>query len=282
MILPTRIGLTRRGKPFFLVANRAMLPHQFLKRIFVTWNWRLVRSSSQYYHLKIGRYTIKLHPEYFHIIFGEWAEWKKYHLPPFSLKGATVLDIGAGCGETALFYFIHGVERVICVEPNPDLARVISENLCSNKWNAEVQARSFDTEMLNLDFDFMKMDCEGCEVRLLGADTLPSCVMEVHDEHILHALTSKFGLRVANSNTVGKNSGNNDFERRQFRMYYLGWRFTRVREKFRKTTGLRRFFYAIILVILEMHPDFASVYRARWGRVWETYYFPDKGTGEKT
>src|SRR5437899_8752261 len=68
MILPTRIGLTKRGKLFLLVADRAILPHQFLKRMFVTWNWRLVRSSSQYYDLKIGRYTIKLHPEYFHII----------------------------------------------------------------------------------------------------------------------------------------------------------------------------------------------------------------------
>jgi hypothetical protein len=59
-------------------------------------------------------------------------------------------------------------------------------------------------------------------------------------------------------------------------MYYLGWRFTRVREKFRKTNGLRRLYYAIILVILELHPDFANVYRARWGRVWEAYYFPGK------
>ncbi|TMI25776.1 hypothetical protein E6H19_02380 [Candidatus Bathyarchaeota archaeon] len=280
MILPTRIGLTRRGKLFLLVADRAILPHQFLKRMFVTWNWRLVRSSSQYYDLKIGRYTIKLHPEYFHIIFGEWGEWKKYHLPPFALKGATVLDIGAGCGETALFYFFHGVERVICVEPNPDLASIISENLGSNKWNAEVHARSFDTEMLNLDFDFMKMDCEGCETQLLSADTLPACVMEVHDRHVLHALMNKFGLRVANSKAGGKNARSNDFERRQFRMYYLGWRFTRAREKFRETKGLRRLYYAIILVILELHPDFVNVYRARWGRVWEAYYFPDKTDGK--
>jgi Met-10+ like-protein len=268
--------LTRSGKPYLLVANRPILPHQFLKRMFATRNWRLIQANSKYYHLKIGRHTIKLLPEYFHIIYGEWDEWKKYHLPPFSLKEATVLDVGAGCGETALFYFIHGVERVICVESNPDLAKIIVENLHSNNWNATVQARSFDTEMLNLDFDFMKMDCEGCETQLLSVDTLPACVMEVHDRHVLHTLTSKFGLRVANAETVGKNSPNDDFERRQFRMYYLGWRFTRVREKFRKAKGLRRLYYAIVLVILELHPDFANVYRARWGRVWETYYFPNK------
>jgi hypothetical protein len=273
MIPPTGFGLSERGIPFLVVAGRPIFPHQFVKRMFVTWNWRL-SSRHPYYHLKINGYGIKLYPEYFHIIFGEWLDWKRTHLPPFSLKGATVLDVGAGCGETALFYFIHGVDRVICVEPNPELARIIGENFRYNKWNAEVQARSFDTEMLKQDFDFMKMDCEGCEAQLLSADRLPACVMEVHDRHTLYALTSKFGLRVANAKTGGKDSRANDFERRQFRMYYLGWRFTKAREKLRKTKGLRRLYYAIILVLLEMHPDFVNVYRARWGRVWETYYFP--------
>jgi hypothetical protein len=59
-------------------------------------------------------------------------------------------------------------------------------------------------------------------------------------------------------------------------MYYLGWRFTRAREKLRITKGLRKLYYVIILVLLELHPDFVNVYRARWGRVWEAYYFPDK------
>ena len=58
-------------------------------------------------------------------------------------------------------------------------------------------------------------------------------------------------------------------------MYYLGSRFARTREKLHKTKGLRRLYYAIILVILELHPDFANAYRARWGRVWEAYYFPE-------
>jgi len=266
--------LTRRGKPFLLVANRAILPHQFLKRMFVTWNWKLISSSPQYYNLKIGRYTIKLQPEYFHIIFGEWGEWKKYHLPPFSLNGTTVLDVGAGCGETALFYFIHGVERVICVEANPDLAKIIRENSRANKWSAEIEARPFGIEMLKLHFDFMKMDCEGCEAQLLNADMLPACVVEVHDKRVLYALMSKFGLRIARAMTTGTNVRNNDFERRQRRMYYLGWRFARAREKLHKARGLRKLYYAIILVILELHPDFINVYRARWGRVWEAYYFP--------
>ena len=267
------MGLSDRGIPFLVVAGRAILPHQFIKRIFATWNWKL-SSSHPYYHLKIGEYAIKLHPEYFHIIFGEWPDWKRTHLPPFSLKGATVLDVGAGCGETALFYFIHGVDRVICVEPNSDLSNIIGENSRANKWNVEVLARPFDLGMLSLKIDFMKMDCEGCEAQLLSADKLPACVMEVHDGHVLEGLTRKFGLSVARVEANGSRGNHNDFERRHSRMYYLGWRFTKAREKLHKARGVSKLYYAIILVILELHPDFINVYRARWGRVWEAYYFP--------
>src|SRR5207245_10266420 len=105
--------------------------------------------------------------------------------------------------------------------------------------------------MLNLDFDFMKMDCEGCETQLLSADTLPACVMEVHDRHVLHALMNKFGLRVANSEAGGKNTRRNDFARRQLRIYYLGWRFTGAREKFSATKGLQGGYYRSALLHIE-------------------------------
>jgi hypothetical protein len=130
--------------------------------------------------------------------------------------------------------------------------------------------------MLNLPVDFMKMDCEGCEAQLLGANILPTCVIEVHDGHILESLRSKFGLEVAKAEAIVKRSNHNDFERRHFRMHYLGWRFARAREKFHSARGVRKLYYAIILVILELHPDFINVYRARWGRVWEAYYFPGR------
>ena len=148
------------------------------------------------------------------------------------MKEATVLDIGAGCGETGFFYFVHGVDRVICVEPNSDLANVISENSQANRWNTDVLARPFDLGMLNLPFDSKKMDCEGCETQLLNADTLPNCMIEVHGGHVLEGLRSKFGLEVAKTEANRKRSNHGDFERGHFRMYYLGGRITRARENF--------------------------------------------------
>jgi hypothetical protein len=273
MIPPTKIRV-RRGIPFLFILDRALLPHQFLRKMLATWNWKLIGYGPQYYRLKIGKYSLKLRPEHFEIIFGEWQDWKRYYLPPFTLDGTTVLDVGAGCGETALFYFLHGARRVICVESNPHLANIAIENVETNNWSADVLARPFDLGILKMKFDFMKIDCEGCEAQLLNAELLPACVMEVHGRDVLDALTSRFDLEVPYARTEKETVRHDDFAHRQRRMYYLGWRFTKARNRYYRERGLRKLYCAFILMILELHPDFVNVYRARWGRVWEAYYFP--------
>lgn len=47
----------------------------------------------------------------------ELRAWHRSYLPPTSLVGKTVLDIGAGNGETAQFFLNHGAEHVISIEP---------------------------------------------------------------------------------------------------------------------------------------------------------------------
>ena len=176
-----------------IVQEKVMFPHQFLKKLLVTWNWFLTSEDEDMYRLKIGKYSIRITPYFFNAIYGEWLDWRRYYLP-ISLNGATVLDVGAGCGETALFYFLHGARRVVCVEPDKQLSKIIDQNIQANGWNAEVLNRNFDLDLLQTEFDFMKMDCEGCEVRLLNADSIPPCVIEVHDAQTLSALKQVFGL----------------------------------------------------------------------------------------
>lgn len=176
-----------------VVQQKVMFPHQFLKKLWVTWNWSLTSGDNDTFRLKIGRYCIKITPYFFNAIYGEWLDWKRFYLP-INLKGATVLDVGAGCGETALFYFLHGAKRVICVEPQEQLAKIIDENIRANRWDAEVLNRSFDLDLLQTEFGFMKMDCEGCEEHLLKASSIPPCVIEVHDTETLSTLKETFGL----------------------------------------------------------------------------------------
>lgn len=107
----------------------------------------------------------------------EYDEWVKYYLP-ISLKGKTVLDVGAGEGETAKFFLEHGAKKVICIEPDTQCFKVLQAN--AKKWPIECHNKKFDTTDLKHKFDFMKMDIEGYEEELLDVEVNKPCVLEVH------------------------------------------------------------------------------------------------------
>lgn len=142
-------------------------------------------------------------PRYFDILFGEWLSWTRDYLPSSRIRGLRVLDVGAGCGETAFFFLSHGAEKVICVEPDKDNVEILRKNAAKNGWNIEVINAYFQLEMLDWNFDYMKMDCEGCEKELLKLDSLPSCSVEVHDPETHRRLVEKFDAK-----TVAYEGGN--------------------------------------------------------------------------
>ncbi|MGH9919957.1 MAG: hypothetical protein ACRD6W_13970, partial [Nitrososphaerales archaeon] len=53
----------------------------------------------------------------------EWRTWRRCYVPRgFDFSGKTVLDVGAGEGETVELYRLAGAKRFICVEPDPQRA----------------------------------------------------------------------------------------------------------------------------------------------------------------
>ena len=164
----------------------------WLKRLAISWNWKFVDENV----VKIGPYQLELTPYYFELLWREWQAWKNWYLPPWSLKGKTVLDVGAGCGETALFYYYHGAKKVIAVEPQVSLTPLLKRNMDRNRWDMQVVEGRFQPSMLEWNFDFMKMDGEGCEDLLLKAERIPPCAMEVHERTVLDSLTRRFVLKV--------------------------------------------------------------------------------------
>jgi FkbM family methyltransferase len=101
-----------------------------------------------------------------------------------------VIDIGAGCGETAIYFILRGAKHVIAIEPCPDVFNELLENLRLNnvsdkvspinkaiasvhdRINIECLSGNFVVDtvslrdvMKNIDLDdaVLKMDCEGCE-----------------------------------------------------------------------------------------------------------------------
>ncbi|MGA2198703.1 MAG: hypothetical protein ABSG45_02065 [Nitrososphaerales archaeon] len=111
----------------------------------------------------------------------EWRTWMRYYAPhTFDFSGKTVLDVGAGEGETVELYRLLGAKRFICVEPDPQRAGRLRENSVRNGWDAEVCEEPFSPKFLERPFDFMKMDCEGCERALIGTRIAFPSVLEAH------------------------------------------------------------------------------------------------------
>lgn len=130
----------------------------------------------------------------------EYQDWLENYLP-ISVKGLTILDVGAGEGETARFYLEHGAKKVLCIEPHHESYLRLAMNaknrpmVCFNK--------RFTLSDLQMQFDFMKMDIEGYEEPLLNVQFTKPCVIEVHGLQ----LRDKF----AKAGWIIKKSGHHDF-----------------------------------------------------------------------
>ena len=138
--------------------------------------------------------------DYAGMIVEEKRIWEKYYLPT-SVKGKIVLDVGAGCGETAAFYLQKGAERVIAIESNRIVCSILRRNVQANNLNVTVIEHSFRLTHLSLKHDFLKLDIEGGERALLCFEgKISPCILEVHEsgiEELSSQLMTRFGLRKA-------------------------------------------------------------------------------------
>ena len=123
----------------------------------------------------------------------ERRSWAKWYGERFS---GTVLDVGAGCGETAAWFMEHGASSVVCVEADPMKAGMLRRNGFT-----DVIARRFRLSDLLIPHDFLKVDIEGGERLLLDweGDIRP-CAIEAHAilsgrRDIASALSERFHLK---------------------------------------------------------------------------------------
>lgn len=94
--------------------------------------------------------SIDILPHYRYGITHELKAWHQGYLP---IKGGTVLDVGAGCGETALFYLLHGAKQVLAIESDPNAYAMLRRNFRGDPRVIPIQA--FVTDI--------KVDIEGAE-----------------------------------------------------------------------------------------------------------------------
>jgi SAM-dependent methyltransferase len=88
-----------------------------------------------------------------YVLERELSMWHLYYLPREPLQGRTVLDLGAGCGETAQFFLNHGAGKVVCVEPESKCLEYLRKNFGNDP----------RVEIVSDFIDHIKIDIEGAE-----------------------------------------------------------------------------------------------------------------------
>jgi hypothetical protein len=179
--------------------GRKYSPLFYIRNMLSARDWKILDHQQDNYTLKVKKYIMKLDSLRADMLFRDWfREWKKYYLPPFSLSGKTVLDVGSEEGNTCLFWFVNGAQKVICVEPDRERFDYLKENASRNAWNVELINKEFYMEILSkFKFDFVKMDCEGCEEALLDLPKLEfPLTMEVHSPELMEKFKTKYGMKV--------------------------------------------------------------------------------------
>jgi len=187
-MLKVKVGLSNKRKvPAFYILGNAYLPHKALVLLWLSRWINEVEHNGKYVIFEVKGQRLKVLKQYAFWMVNYWQRWQNY-IPSFSLRGKTVLDIGAGCGETALLFFLHGAHKVIAIEPDFEAISCFAENVRNNDWNVEIIASPFSVNLLkNLDYDFMKMatGLSLCEESLLEIEIDKPCVVEVHDKVLL-------------------------------------------------------------------------------------------------
>jgi SAM-dependent methyltransferase len=113
------------------------------------------------------------------MILRESPEWHEFYLP-ICIKDLTILDVGAGEGETARFFLDNGAKKVICIESCHEAFKYLRENSVTHHQIVPINKFFELSDLSDHSFDFLKMDIEGYEESLLQTKLSCPAVIEVH------------------------------------------------------------------------------------------------------
>ena len=194
MIYPT-LGLSRKKHlPIFKILGGTYYPHQAFNLMIKSRKFK--KLCNDIFVFKYNGDTLFFHPLKVVLWINELSEWKR-HYDILDLQSKTVLDVGAGCGETAAFFYGLGAKKVICVEKDQELTKILYLNKDFNGWDCEIYNEPFSIKHLKLRHDFAKIDIEGGESLLLEhkVDLKPT-VLEYHKKEIAEGLQKLYNATI--------------------------------------------------------------------------------------
>jgi hypothetical protein len=202
LIVP-KFGISRRRHlPVLKLLDHSISPFSGLEVFRQFWRWRLEAvPNSDLVQVSTPLDKLLMSRDRAGMMLYEWGTWTRWYAPRgFDFHGKTVLDVGAGEGETVELYRLMGAKKFICVEPDSQRASRLRENSARNGWDAEIFEEPFSLKFLERHIDFMKMDCEGCERILLGKRVAFPCVLETHGSSTTDGFSKMDGFSVVKAN----------------------------------------------------------------------------------
>lgn len=122
---------------------------------------------------------------------------------PIDLTGKKVLDVGSGCGETALVFWRAGATKITGIEIDKRAIELAKLNAKSNGMPLEVIEEPFKLEHLAIEHDFLKIDIEGGEALLLNYNgVLNPCAIEGHSG-LGEKIAQRFNLNIVKNDGKG-------------------------------------------------------------------------------
>jgi len=132
----------------------------------------------------------------------EVLEYESYK-PLMNIEGIDVVDVGAFCGDSSIYFALLGVGRVIAIEPNTYLFEELTENIrinrlkdrviplniaitTTNKKRCNEMKLNEIIERYKIRTGLLKMNCEGCEYDIIlndysAVNTFEELVFEYHE-----------------------------------------------------------------------------------------------------
>jgi hypothetical protein len=145
----------------------------------------------------------------FLFILTEIFIWKIYNA---DIKGKPVVDIGAGIGDSAIYFATQGASKVYAYEPGDGRFKLAEQNISQNNMQGKI-------ELFHHPYDFkvplknalLKIDCDGCEYEVfdkLDFGQFDEIVMEYHKgpKQITDKLTAN-GFKILQMTPANKLSG---------------------------------------------------------------------------
>jgi hypothetical protein len=176
-----KFGLSRKKRlPCIWVAGMSNFRPYRIDVFFKFRGYKLRRIDADHVAVSKNGVEFIIMQKYAALWANEFADWGKDYKLPFPLTDKTVLDVGAGCGETILYFASKGCRNFIAVEPNKECVELLQKNAANNSLNVRIYHDVFRPSHLKEKFDFMKCDCEGGEAILLEQEIFKPIALEVH------------------------------------------------------------------------------------------------------